>query len=403
MSSRKSAYGTPLLVRSETSEPLKRIELAKRDEGSFDEAWLQRLIHDHPECLPIGEIEPGFSTPVSVCMELPTRHGPIDNFLATPDGDLILVETKLWRNPEARRKVIAQALDYASCLFEMRYEDLEEAALRGDFGDRPHAGRLFDVVVQGESIDEAAFVDAVNANLRRGRILILVAGDGIRSEAERLVGSLQSHMGSHFTLALVELAAYSLPGEGGVLVQPRTLVQTCMINRGVVTVDDRRAEVHEAKTTAAAETRTGSGRTTITAEYFFEAMEAQEAGLAKKIQGLLDEMEELGVYAEYKGSLNLKWDPPEGKSVNMGYITKAGVIWTEASNWMVPSELSHPYNEELADALGVEVHREGDWSIRLAGHGLRIAQISDKLDAWPPVVARFQDRIREFLAQEEEK
>ena len=95
MSSRNSAYGTPIIFRSGNSEPLTRIPLAKRDEDTFDEAWLQRLIHDHPECLPTDEIDPCFSLPVSVCMELPTPHGPIDNFLATQDGDLLLVEAKL--------------------------------------------------------------------------------------------------------------------------------------------------------------------------------------------------------------------------------------------------------------------------------------------------------------------
>jgi hypothetical protein len=405
MSSRKSAYGTPLLIRSERSESLIRIPLAKKDEGRFNEAWLQRLIHDYPECLPIDEIEPGFSPPVSVCMELPTRHGPIDNFLVTADGDIILVEAKLWKNPEARRKVIAQALDYASCLFEMRYEELEKAALKGDFGSQPKPERLFDVVVQGESIEESAFIDAVNANLRRGRIVILIAGDGIRSETEQLVDSLQSHAGFHFTLALVELAAFSLTGEEAVLVQPRTLARTCMIDRGIVIVDDHRVKVLEPETVAPDKTSTGSGKKTITAERFFADMDAQEAGLAQKIQRLLAEMEELGVYADYLGSLNLKWDPPEGKSVNMGYITKKGLVSTDASNWFVPVELSHPYNEELAKALEVEVDRkskERSWSIKLDGKALRIEKISDKLNAWPPVVARFQDRIREFLARDEE-
>ena len=82
-------------------------------------AWLQRLIMRHPSLLPVDQIEPAFNTLVPVCIELPMQSGYLDNLLVTPTGDLALVECKLWRNPEARREVVAQIIDYAkemSCL-----------------------------------------------------------------------------------------------------------------------------------------------------------------------------------------------------------------------------------------------------------------------------------------------
>lgn len=65
------------------------------------EAEIQSLVQAHPECLPIPEIDPIFSLPVPVCTELNTSSGPIDNFMVTPSGLPVLVECKLWRNPEA--------------------------------------------------------------------------------------------------------------------------------------------------------------------------------------------------------------------------------------------------------------------------------------------------------------
>lgn len=41
-------------------------------------------------------------------MELPLRSGFLDNLLLTPTGNLVVVECKLWRNFDARRKVFAQ-------------------------------------------------------------------------------------------------------------------------------------------------------------------------------------------------------------------------------------------------------------------------------------------------------
>lgn len=174
--------------------------------GRFNEQWLQELVYRHPNCLPAREIEAGFGELVSVGMEIPTPHGPIDNLLITPDGQIALVEAKLWRNPQARREVVAQALDYASCLFEWDYEELEQRVLKASFGDRPRPACLYDLFQGKDGLPLPDFVDAINTNLRRGRALILVVGDGIRTEAKRLAAMLQSHAGAHFTFGLVEKA-----------------------------------------------------------------------------------------------------------------------------------------------------------------------------------------------------
>jgi hypothetical protein len=47
-------------------------------------------------------------------------------------------------------------------------------------------------------------VDAVAKNLRRGGALVMIVGDGIRSEAEVLLGDLHRYVRFEFTLALVE-------------------------------------------------------------------------------------------------------------------------------------------------------------------------------------------------------
>ena len=79
----------------------------------MSEAYIQALVHEHPACLPIAEIDAMFSGPVPICTELNTPAGPIDNFMVTPSGLPVLVECKLWRNPEAQREVVSQILDYA--------------------------------------------------------------------------------------------------------------------------------------------------------------------------------------------------------------------------------------------------------------------------------------------------
>lgn len=391
--------GAPILIAGEGRVcALDRVALASDAAGTgYDEAWLQRLIHQAPACLPIAEIEPGFDEPISVCMELPTAHGPIDNLLMTADGDLVLVETKLWRNPEARRTVVAQALDYASCVFAMDYQALEHASLKADHGARPKPTRLLDLFAE-TAIDEAQFVDAVNWNLRLGRAVVLVVGDGIRTEAEQLVGLLQSHAGSRFTFALVELAIHQIPGDG-LLVLPRTLAQTTMIERGVVDVRDERVVVKPAPAKLSSAARPAS----ITSEKFYEAMAERGADVPTRLGTFLERLEPLGVYPEFRRTLILRWEPPSGKPANLGYIQLDGHVWTDAVNRTTPHDLSHRYIEELAEALGSEVDRTSlgeNWHVRINGKPPRIEQIADRLNAWVPVIERFLARLRERLAHE---
>jgi hypothetical protein len=206
-------HGIPLVVTGpEHGSAVARLERLPRETASkegtpYDEQWLQHLVHSHPELLPIKEIEPAFEPVIAVCTELPTPRGYIDNFFVTPTGNLLFAECKLWRNPEARRQVIAQVMDYVESIKSWGYADLEQAVRRAQLRDdaRPQKG-LYDHVSGDQELEEAEFVDAVSRNLRLGRGLFFIVGDGIREETESLTAHLQAHPGLHFALALVELA-----------------------------------------------------------------------------------------------------------------------------------------------------------------------------------------------------
>ena len=111
--------GSPLWIAEaqQGAIPLRRADLGTRSAlGHYDEAWLQTLLHCHPEVFPIGQIESGYGDLIPLCRELPLlfdggRSGALDNLFVTRDGKLVLVEAKLWRNPEARREVVAQVLE----------------------------------------------------------------------------------------------------------------------------------------------------------------------------------------------------------------------------------------------------------------------------------------------------
>jgi hypothetical protein len=82
-------------------------------------------------------------------------------------------------NPEARREVVAQIIDYAHCMASWSYEDLERAISRASVPDgEPRPRSLFEATHDAEDGGEANFIDTVSRNLRLGRMLLLVVGDG---------------------------------------------------------------------------------------------------------------------------------------------------------------------------------------------------------------------------------
>src|SRR5258708_1393467 len=101
----KNQYGRPLFVSNFQSDnfarSLTRMPLQAKAAGPYDEAWLQNIIMQHPSLLPIEDIEPALTPAIPICTELAVPSGSIDNLYVTPAGDVIVVEAKLWRNPEA--------------------------------------------------------------------------------------------------------------------------------------------------------------------------------------------------------------------------------------------------------------------------------------------------------------
>lgn len=185
----------------------------------------------------MAEIEPAFERIVSAGREIACGHGFIDNLFLTGGGDIVPVETKLHANAQARREVVAQTLDYVSALAAMNFSRFEQIVCAAQHrSGRP--GSLHELVRDlPDALDECRLFDAVSANLRRGRILALVVGDGVRREVETLAGILQSHAGSHFTFALVELALYRASNQS-IFVVPSVLAKTLMIERAVVRIAD---------------------------------------------------------------------------------------------------------------------------------------------------------------------
>jgi hypothetical protein len=226
-------HAVPIFLPTDGSAARELVPLAlAAGPDAVSEATIQQLIFNHPACLPIREIDPLFCNPVALCMEMNTPAGSIDILMVTASGLPVLVECKLWRNPEGRREVVGQILDYAKELSRWSSSDLQREVSRRLKRD---GNPIIDLVRSaGHEIDEVEFNDALTLNLRRGRFLLLIVGDGIREGVEAITEYLQAHAGLHFTLGLVEMPIFEMPGASGRIVAPRVLARTQVVTRTVI-------------------------------------------------------------------------------------------------------------------------------------------------------------------------
>ena len=243
-----------------------RLEKGERvyvgDVRGKDEAWLRDTLFDNPAIIPTDDIDPTFGPLVPLCKELRTDAGSIDAVFINERGRLTIVECKLWKNPQARREVVAQTLDYVSAMTGWTYADLQRqvAAAVSKQGNIP-----FELVRKhaGGRLREQDFVDAVSRSLREGRILVLIAGDGIREGVQSLTELVNRSASKAFSLGLVEVALYRF-GNDRFAIQPRVLAETEIVTRQMTIISMKGGtesviveEVGDAQATAGTDARSG--------------------------------------------------------------------------------------------------------------------------------------------------
>jgi hypothetical protein len=210
--------------------PLQRAGLS----DGHDEPWLQRLLLDHPELIPLEQIDWGSGRFIPVCRELrlpkPGGAAFLDLFGVTTSGRPVLIECKLWRNPQARREVVAQLLEYAALLRRWTYADLTmqlRKAMSSNEADPLYTSTCAHLA---QPPLESRFVDAVSRYLRTGDFHLIIAGDGIREDlaaiSDHLIGQ-----GTRLTLLEIQLWADEA---GRTLVVPQIALRTEVLRQRLI-------------------------------------------------------------------------------------------------------------------------------------------------------------------------
>ncbi len=398
---RMSRHAAPILVQDGSpAVSLERVQLGSGNDGERREAFVQQLVHDHPTIIPMVDIEPAFTPLISICRELPTSAGYLDNLWLTPEGGIVLGECKLMRNPQARREVVAQALDYARAINGWHYSELD-AAVQKTEGSASTS--LWEMVSGETDLDEAQFIDAVERRLRFGRFMILIIGDGIREGVEELTDFLQLHAGLHTSLALVDLSIWR-DKEGRLLIVPRIPAKTVLIERGIVTIEqDGAARIHPpASTSPSGITRSRS--VTASEPEYFEQIEQRVSGVTAPLREFLSKVAEVGVEPEYRKSLVLRFFPSPDVRASAGYIESTGKVhlgdaWWAANN-LGKVEAGQKYVDTIAGLIGGRLRTydntdRAPFVLGADGQGAHITDFLAKRDEWVQAIATLVRELQE--------
>lgn len=171
---------------------------ATLDEIGFTfEGKLQDYLEKYPSLIPIEDIDENAAPLLCIGREVGVPSGSIDLLFIGKDGVLTVVETKLAKNPEARRTVIGQILEYASYIYTWTADDVYAVA-------NAYLGKDLDEAIEKPSDED--FRAKVEQNLHSGRIRLLIAVDKLVEPLRATVTFLNEN--SNFDILLLQVKSF---------------------------------------------------------------------------------------------------------------------------------------------------------------------------------------------------
>lgn len=338
-----------------------------------DEAHLQNLLAENPTLIPFDDVSDQLLAPRIMISELGLPGSGSSDLVGINEyGGITIIECKLAANPEIKRKVVGQVLEYAAYLWRQPYSHLDVACQKRRGKTLAEAVRdsLDDEAKNG--FDEASFVDSVTENLNTGDFQLVIAVDTMRDELRNIIEYL-SQGPSSLSLFALEIR-YFASADSEILVPQLTGYAPKKPGQ-----------------------RRGSG-TTWTPERFFEDVRSRELGAdeVEILKKLLD-------FAKAESS-KVNWGSGQERGSFTFYHDKHGVTYSMFSAYSDGKlMLSIGYIKDRVDRQ--ELSRFIDSLRRIPGFASM--KVSENYNSWPTVrvadafssdgsITAFQETILDF-------
>ena len=188
----------------------------KVQEHQFEsEGRLQDLLYGSPEVIPVASLGGKRLQPKLFVKEagLP-GSGNSDLIGIDEEGGITIIECKLATNPEIRRKVIGQVLEYASYLWGMPYDSFDQMCCHAENWQLTSLAAEMEVRIAGtsEQWSRERFVAAVEATLNAGDFSLIIAVDRITHQLKRTIEFMDSKERGGAHVCALEMTQYALTG-----------------------------------------------------------------------------------------------------------------------------------------------------------------------------------------------
>jgi len=188
------------IIISQNGKNAKRI-----DKSSFEkEGYLQSYIYDNPESIPLHEFKEDIKLLI-LAREFPTNSGPIDAIGIDKEGEIYLIETKLYKNAD-KRLVVAQVLDYGASLWRSSIDFTELVRILDEQVFEKWNLHLHEKLEQYFDADPEDIIERIRTNLNKGGFKFVVLMDKLHSQLRDLIVFLNEN--SRFDIFAVELEYY---------------------------------------------------------------------------------------------------------------------------------------------------------------------------------------------------
>lgn len=189
------------IIVSRNNKNAKRLE-----ESRFGlEDNLQEYIYDNPDVVPIYDIEQDARLFIAA-REFPTNSGPIDALGFDESGNIYVIETKLFKNPD-KRTVVAQALDYGASLWR-HSTDFDSFINEISTHTTKQFGKSFkDIFCEFFGLDDISQAsDNIHHNLESGVIKFVILMDTLDERLKDLI--VYVNQNSKFDIYAVDFEYY---------------------------------------------------------------------------------------------------------------------------------------------------------------------------------------------------
>jgi len=189
-----------------------------------EEGKLQDYLEKYPSLIPLSDIVEGASALLCIGREVGAGPGAIDLLFIDKDGLLTVVETKLAKNPEARRTVIGQIIEYASYVSQWTADDVHRIAneylSKSEKVPSNYRGTLDEVMgkLSGEEFSFDDFRANIEQNLKNGRIRCIIAVDELVEPLRASISFLNSR--SDLNILLLQVSNFEEKGRDRKILAP---------------------------------------------------------------------------------------------------------------------------------------------------------------------------------------